>query len=138
MSRRRQVRLPSLDTRPNINKRKRFVCQHVFPELTSVCPVTRLPDFYTMKFVYEPDSKLVELKSLKLYLMAYRDMEILHEELANQILDDLVRAIDPRWAVIQLDVNVRGGIRTIVSRHWRKKKGDEIPAAWTHDAEESV
>jgi 7-cyano-7-deazaguanine reductase len=89
-----------------------------------------------MKLAYEPDAKLVELKSLKLYLIAYRDLEILHEELANQILDDLVSAVNPRWASIQLEVNVRGGIRTTVSRCWSREKGDEIPRALRHQTEE--
>lgn len=136
MRRTEQIGLPHLDTRPNKHRGKKFICEHVFPELTSVCPVTRLPDFYTMKLAYEPDAKLVELKSLKLYLIAYRDLEILHEELANQILDDLVSAVNPRWASIQLEVNVRGGIRTTVSRCWSREKGDEIPRALRHQTEE--
>jgi 7-cyano-7-deazaguanine reductase len=134
----KQMKLPALDTRPNKHRGKKFVCEHVFPELTSVCPVTRLPDFYTMKLAYEPDAKLVELKSLKLYLIAYRNVEILHEELANQILDDLIRTVNPNWASIQLEVNVRGGIRTSVSRYWSREKGDEIRRGSGQHNEEST
>lgn len=111
----------TLATLPNKNRNRKFTCEHVFPELTAVCPVTRLPDFYTMKLVYEPSSRLIELKSLKLYLIQYRDLEILHEELANQILDDIVRSARPRWATIELKVNVRGGVHTTVSREWRPR-----------------
>ena len=99
--------------------------QHVFAELTSLCPTTRLPDFYTVKLTYEPDRLLPELKSLKLYFLTFRDTEILHEELANEILDDLVRSIDPRWARIVLKVNNRGGVLTTIARKWSRTKGDE-------------
>jgi 7-cyano-7-deazaguanine reductase len=109
----------------NRNRAKRFVTHHVFSELTAVCPVTRLPDFYTVKLTYEPDRLLPELKSLKLYFTSFRNVEILHEEIANQILDDLVGAINPRWALIVLDVNNRGGVLTTVARRWRRSKGDE-------------
>jgi 7-cyano-7-deazaguanine reductase len=99
----------------------------VFPELTAVCPVTRLPDFYVVRTVYEPERKLVELKSFKLYLNAYRDVEILHEEVANKILDDFIAAVKPRWAYIEVKVNVRGGMSTTISRHWMKRGGDKMP-----------
>jgi 7-cyano-7-deazaguanine reductase len=109
----------------NRNRTKRFVSHHVFSELTAVCPVTRLPDFYTVKLTYEPDRLLPELKSLKLYFTSFRNVEILHEEIANQILDDFVAVIDPRWALIVLNVNNRGGVLTTVARRWRKSKGDD-------------
>jgi 7-cyano-7-deazaguanine reductase len=74
---------------------------------------------------YEPDKKLVELKSLKLYFVTFRNVEILHEELTNQILDDFVHAVSPRWVNIEVRVNNRGGINTTIRRSWRKGKGDE-------------
>jgi 7-cyano-7-deazaguanine reductase len=99
----------------------------VFPELTAVCPVTKLPDFYVVRTVYEPERKLVELKSFKLYLNSYRDVEILHEEVTNKILDDFIAAVQPRWAYIEVKVNVRGGISTTISRQWRRRGGDKMP-----------
>lgn len=118
--------LPRLDTRPNRNISKRYVCSHVFPELTAVCPVTKLPDFYTVIIRYEPDKKIVELKSLKLYFVAYRNIEILHEEITNQILDDFIEVVEPRWISIDVKVNVRGGIYTTVTRYWSRQHGDQM------------
>jgi len=118
---------PTIDTRPNKNVKRRYVCTHIFPELTAVCPVTRLPDFYTLRITYEPERKIVELKSFKLYLITYRNVEILHEEITNRILDDFISAVRPRWAYIEVKVNVRGGIATTIARHWKKRQGDRIP-----------
>lgn len=115
-----------LDTLENKNSNSKFVCRHVFSELTALCPVTRLPDFYTIRLTYEPDLKLVELKSLKLYFNIFRDLEILHEELTNRILDDFIEYVRPRWARLETIVNVRGGIRTTIVRHWSRDRGDEL------------
>jgi 7-cyano-7-deazaguanine reductase len=122
------MRFRELDTRTNKHHRRRYLCRHVFSELTAVCPVTRLPDFYTVTLVYEPDRKLIELKSLKMYYIAYRDMEILHEEITNQILDDFVKAVRPRWATIETRVNNRGGIVTTITRRWGRDRRNEPPA----------
>jgi 7-cyano-7-deazaguanine reductase len=116
-----------LGTRPNKYHRKRYVCRHVFSELTAVCPVTRLPDFYTVTLTYEPDRSLIELKSLKMYFVAFRNMEILHEEITNQILDDFVRVVRPRWIVIENRVNNRGGIVTSITRKWSRGRRNELP-----------
>ena len=115
-----------METLPNKNRGKRSVSQHVFGELTSVCPTTRLPDFYTVKLTYEPDELLPELKSLKLYFLTFRNVEILHEEIANLILDDFVRTIRPLWAQIVVKVNNRGGILTTVARKWSRTEGDVL------------
>ena len=117
----------TLETLPNKNHSRRFLCHHSFPELTALCPVTKLPDFYTLRISYEPDAKLIELKSLKLYLLGFRDSEILHEEITNQIFDDFLREAEPRWARIVTKVNVRGGLYTTVIREWRKDEGDIVP-----------
>jgi len=115
-----------LETLPNRYRNRRYACEHVFPELTSLCPKTRLPDFYTVTIRYEPDERLVELKSLKQYFTTFRDREILHEEIANEILDSLIEAVSPRWITMELRVNVRGGIGTTVTRTWEKEKGDQM------------
>lgn len=118
-----------LDTLDNKYKNSRYACMHEFPELTAVCPVTRLPDFYNIKIEYEPDKRLVELKSFKLYLNKFRDKEILHEEITNEILNKLIKSIEPRWAKIEVKVNVRGGIYTTITRQWSKELGDIVVSA---------
>jgi 7-cyano-7-deazaguanine reductase len=115
-----------IETLLNENTGNRFISHHVFAELTSLCPTTRLPDFYTVRLTYEPDKLLPELKSLKLYFLTFRDVEILHERIANRILDDLIKAINPRWAQIVVNVNNRGGIVTTVARKWRQSEGDVL------------
>ncbi|MFN3532427.1 MAG: preQ(1) synthase [Candidatus Brocadia sp.] len=115
--------IAGIDTLTNKNRNARYICKHEFPELTAMCPVTKLPDFYNVKIEYEPDERLIELKSFKLYLNKFRDKEILHEEITNEILNRLIRSIQPRWAKIEVIVNVRGGIYTTITRHWTKEKG---------------
>lgn len=118
-----------LKTIENKNKGKKYVCEHVFPELTSLCPTTNLPDFYTVRLVYEPRKKLIELKSFKLYLVKYRNVKVYHEELANRILDDFVKTANPNWIYVELKVNIRGGISTTVKRFWSKGNRDNIKEA---------
>ncbi|MBA7611351.1 NADPH-dependent 7-cyano-7-deazaguanine reductase [subsurface metagenome] len=118
-----------LKTIENKNKEKKYVCEHIFPELTALCPTTTLPDFYTIRIVYEPHKKLVELKSFKLYLLKYRNTKIYHEELANEILEDFVKIVNPNWIFVELKVNIRGGISTTIKRFWNKNVGDDIEKA---------
>ena len=118
-----------IKTIKNKYKGERYVCEHTFPELTAVCPTTNLPDFYTLRLLYEPNEKLIELKSLKLYLVQYRNEGIYHEELINKIMEDLKSIIEPNWIYLELKVNVRGGISTIVRRFWDKNKRDDIKKA---------
>ena len=84
------------------------------PEFTCLCPLTGQPDFATVTVSYVPDHSLVELKSLKLYLWSYRDRGAFHEAVTNQILDDLVAALEPQWLQVEGDFLIRGGIRTLV------------------------
>ncbi len=88
----------------------RFEC----PEFTCVCPKTGQPDFATIRILYIPDKLCVELKSLKLYLWSYRNEGAFHEAVTNRILDDLVKAVRPRFMQIEGDFYVRGGIHTVV------------------------
>lgn len=94
----------------------RFEC----PEFTCVCPKTGQPDFATIRILYVPDKRCVELKSLKLYLWSYRDEGAFHERVTNQILDDLVSAVKPRFMQVEGDFYVRGGIHTVVRAEHRK------------------
>ncbi len=84
------------------------------PEFTCVCPMTGQPDFAHFKIRYIPDVLCVELKSLKLYLWSFRNEGAFHEAVTNRILDDLVKALKPRFLVVEGDFFVRGGIGTVV------------------------
>ena len=79
-------------------------------EFTCICPKTNQPDYAKIRIYYVPDKKIVESKSLKLYLWSYRNEGVFHEHLVNQILDDLVKALDPHWCLVKGIFNVRGGI----------------------------
>ena len=103
-----------------------YLIRHVCPEYTAVCPMTGQPDFGTIIVRYVPDRLCIELKSLKLYLWSFRDEGHFFEQATNQILDDLVRALKPRWMTVIGRFNVRGGITTtVVARHEgrRRKRG---------------
>jgi len=85
------------------------------PEFTSVCPMTGLPDFGEIRIAYVPDARCVELKSLKYYLIEFRNRGIFYEDVTNQILDDLVAALQPRRMTVVGDFSVRGGLKTVVT-----------------------
>ena len=90
----------------------------MFPEFTSVCPVTGQPDFATITIRYVPDLLCVEMKSLKLYFFAYRDKGIFYEAVVNTILDDLVDALKPRRMTVIGEFNVRGGTAGTVTAEY--------------------
>ncbi len=85
------------------------------PEFTSVCPMTGLPDFGCITIKYIPNIKIIELKSLKYYLLQYRNVGTFYEHLANQILDDFVAVLDPKWMEVTGNFTARGGITTKVN-----------------------
>lgn len=99
----------------NTNADRDYVVNIEFPEFTSVCPKTGLPDFATIKIEYIPNKLLVELKSLKYYFISFRNVGIFHETAVNRILDDLVIACNPRSAKVTGEFGVRGGIKTTVT-----------------------
>jgi len=88
------------------------------PEWTAVCPKTGQPDFATITITYVPDKLCVELKSLKLYMVSYRNEGVFHEKATNKILDDFVAACSPRRCVVEGRFNVRGGITTVVTARY--------------------
>ncbi len=88
------------------------------PEFTSVCPKTGLPDFGILTMRYMPRERCAELKSLKEYLFCYRNLGIFQENAVNQVLNDLVKATDPVWAVVKGDFRPRGGISTTIEARW--------------------
>jgi len=88
------------------------------PEYTAVCPKTGLPDFGTITIRYQPDRLCLELKSLKAYINAYRDVGIFYENAVNRMLKDIVRACRPKWAIVRGDFNVRGGMKSVVESRY--------------------
>ena len=115
------VKLPALETFPNQFPGYEITIEA--PEFTSVCPMTGLPDFGTVTLRYEPSRKVLELKSLKEYFLAYRNLGIFYENAVNRILEDVVRACRPVRAVVTGDFNPRGGIRSLVEARWPRRKG---------------
>jgi 7-cyano-7-deazaguanine reductase len=98
-----------LEAFPNPRPQRDYTIQFVFPEFTSVCPVTGQPDFATITIRYVPDALCVEMKSLKLYFFSYRNKGIFYEAVTNAILDDLVAALKPRRMTVVGEFAVRGG-----------------------------
>ena len=117
-----QVETPSkiLDTFPNPRPGRDYQIQFIFPEFTSMCPVTGQPDFATITVTYVPDKLCVEMKSLKLYYLAFRNKGIFYEAVTNQILDDLVAALKPRQMTVIGDFAVRGGTAGTVTASYTK------------------
>lgn len=105
----------TLETFPNPRPERDFEILIDCPEFTSVCPKTGLPDFGTIRITYVPDAQCVELKSLKYYLIEFRNKGIFYESVTNEILDDLVALLQPRRMTVVGDFSVRGGIKTVVT-----------------------
>lgn len=120
-----QAKLPALETWPN--QFPGYVITTRFPEYTSVCPKTGLPDYGTITIRYMPRSKCIELKALKMYLLAYRDLGIFYENAVNKMLHDIVKAIDPVWCVVRGEFTPRGGLTTSVFSRWPKGGGKASP-----------
>ncbi len=113
-----------LETFPNPSPERTYTIRIATREFTCLCPKTGQPDFAKLTFEYIPDAHCVELKSLKLYLWSYRQQGAFHEAITNQILDDLVAVISPRFMRVTAKFNVRGGLQTsIIAEHtqpgWR-------------------
>lgn len=121
-----------LETFDNPMPERDYTIRIDVPEFTCLCPKTGQPDFATLKLEYVPDRRCVELKSLKLYVWSFRDEGAFHEAVTNRILDDLVRATEPRFMRLTADFNVRGGIYTsVVAEHhapdWRPPEPVSLP-----------
>ena len=109
--------LPQLETWPS-QYADDYEVTITIPEFTSICPKTGLPDFATLAVTYVPDALCVELKSLKEYLLAYRNLGIFNENVVNRVLGDLVAAARPRRMTVRGVFTPRGGIQTTVEAHW--------------------
>ena len=103
-----------LETVPNQYPERDYTIQIVCPEFTSLCPKTGQPDFGTITFMYVPEKKCIELKSLKLYLQRYRNEGIFYEMVVNRLLNDFVAACQPRWLEVVGEFTPRGGLTTTV------------------------
>ncbi|MFT4516008.1 MAG: 7-cyano-7-deazaguanine reductase [Planctomycetota bacterium] len=106
-----------LDTFPNPEPGRDYEIEFECPEFTCLCPKTGQPDFATILIDYVPDQKCVELKSLKLYLVSFRNVGAFHEKVTNDIFSDLMRLLHPRRLSVRGEFRVRGGITTAVSCH---------------------
>ena len=98
----------------NPSENRDYVISFSIPEFTCLCPISNFPDFATIHIQYVPKERIVELKSLKLYINRFRNEEHFHEEVVNLILDDFLICCEPKWVKIEGDFNVRGNIKTKV------------------------
>ncbi|HEY7115834.1 MAG TPA: preQ(1) synthase [Tepidisphaeraceae bacterium] len=112
-----------LDSFANPRPQRDYEVKFVFPEFTSVCPVTGQPDFATITIVYVPDRRCVEMKSLKLYFFAFRNKGIFYESVVNTILDDLVAVLKPRRMTVVGEFAVRGGTAGTVTAQYPDRTG---------------
>ena len=92
------------------------------PEYTSLCPMTGLPDMGCITIKYRPNTKIIELKSLKFYLLQYRNVGIFYEHVVNRILDDLMMVLEPKFMEVTGDFTARGGITTRVTAVYEERR----------------
>jgi len=117
----RRLKTPAIEVWENQYPERDYTISIDIPEFTCICPKTGLPDFARITIEYSPTKYCIELKSLKMYTMFFRNKGIFHEHLVNRMLDDFTGAARPRWAKITGVFNPRGGITTTVSREYKGK-----------------
>ena len=108
------IKKARLETWDNLAVERDYEITISFPEFTCLCPRSGYPDFSAIKITYVPDKKIVELKSLKLYLNSFRNVHTSHEEVTNKIYSDLEKKLKPRFLEVIGDFNPRGNVKTIV------------------------
>ncbi len=113
--------LPAIETWPN-QFREDYDIEIETPEFTSVCPRTGLPDHGTITIVYTPDKACLELKSLKMYMLGYRNLGIFQENIVNRVLRDCVKASKPRRITVTGEFTPRGGVYSSISASYSKKR----------------
>ncbi len=109
-------KLPAIDTFPN--QFSGYEIKIEVPEFTSVCPKTGLPDFGILTVYYKPKTRVLELKSLKEYFLAYRNLGIFYENIVNRVLKDVVEACRPVQAAVKGEFNSRGGLRSVIEARY--------------------
>ncbi|MGH9470804.1 MAG: preQ(1) synthase [Terriglobia bacterium] len=124
--------LPEIETWPN--QYPGYEIEIAIPEFTSVCPKTGLPDFGKLTLTYVPEKKCLELKSLKMYVYAYRNRGIFYENVVNRFLRDVVTAAAPAWARVVGEFTPRGGLQSRVTAVWSKKGGYGAEPPWAGSA----
>lgn len=115
------AKLPEIEVFENAWARN-YTITIIIPEYTSICPRTHLPDFGTITIEYVPDKFCLELKSLKYYILGYRNIGIFYENAVNRILDDIVKYCKPRFARVKGEFNTRGGMRSVVEVTYPPRK----------------
>ena len=129
-----------LETFPNNYPGRPYLVSIEFPEFTSLCPVTGQPDFATIILEYVPDARIVESKSFKLYMFAFRNHRTFMETVTNQMLDDFVQALDPLWLRVKGIFSPRGGTRLhVFAEHYKKdaplkERVRELVNEWKHES----
>ena len=116
----RNTKLPKIDCIPNMHKDYEITID--IPEYTSMCPKTGLPDFGMITIKYVPDKLCIELKSLKYYIVGYRNLGIFYENIVNKILDDIVSACRPKRAAVTGQFNARGGMTAVIEARYPSRK----------------
>lgn len=116
--------LPEIETWPN-QYRQGYEIEIIMPEFTSVCPKTGLPDHGEITLRYVPDKDCLELKSLKMYTLAYRNLGIFQENIVNRFLRDVVKACRPASATVIGEFTPRGGIYSKITASWNRKNGSK-------------
>lgn len=117
----KHIQLPAIEAWENQYDRD-YTIKIAHPEFTSVCPKTGLPDFGTITIEYVPAKLCLELKSLKYYFLQYRNCGIFMENIANRVLDDVIRAVKPRSCTVTGDFTPRGGLRSVIEAKYPFKK----------------
>ncbi|HNW39876.1 MAG TPA: preQ(1) synthase [Candidatus Omnitrophota bacterium] len=117
----RKLKTPEIEVWRNQYADKLYMINLDIPEFTCICPKTGLPDFAVIRIEYSPNKFCVELKSFKLYTIAFRNIGIFHEHLINKMLEDFVSSVKPRWVKISGIFNPRGGITTTVSAEYKTR-----------------
>jgi len=123
----RESRLEAFDNR---TPERDYTIQFTMPEFTCLCPRSGFPDFATLHVRYVPGPRIVELKSLKLYINGFRDRHVFHEDVVNIVLNDLVALLAPRYVEVVGDFNVRGNIKTVVRAQLRDPAFGGEPDPW--------
>src|SRR5262252_10434280 len=110
------AKLPAIETWPN--QFPGYTITTRVPEYSSICPKTGLPDYGTITIEYEPRARCLELKALKIYLLAYRNLGIFYENAVNRMLLDIVGAAQPEWCIVRGEFTPRGGLNTTIEAKW--------------------
>lgn len=116
----KRIKLPAIEAWEN-QYRRDYTIKIAHPEFTSVCPKTGLPDFGTITIEYVPGKLCLELKSLKYYFLQYRNCGIFMENIANRVLDDVVKAIKPKSCTVTGDFTPRGGLSSIIIAQYKAR-----------------